>query len=43
MWVDREQMESFMHEYNHSSDKEQFLNDKDEQYIAICTVRLIFF
>ena len=30
-----------MHEYNHSSNKKQFLVDKDEQHVAICMVRLI--
>ena len=39
--VDRERMESFMDEYNHSSNKKQFLIDKDKQLVAICMVRLI--
>ena len=40
--VDREQMESFMHEYNHSPNKKQFLTDKSEQRVDICMVCLIF-
>ena len=30
-----------MDEYNHSSNKKQFLIDKDKQLVAICMVRLI--
>ncbi|KAF8549522.1 hypothetical protein OG21DRAFT_581938 [Imleria badia] len=29
-------MESFMYDYRHSSDKEQFLKDKKQQCVAIC-------
>ncbi|KAI9462990.1 hypothetical protein HD554DRAFT_2288156 [Boletus coccyginus] len=36
IWVDKEQMESLMHEYNHSSDQTQFLKDKVEHHAAIC-------
>ena len=43
VWVDREQVESFMHEYKHSSDKEQFLKDRTERLVAIRTVCLISF
>ncbi|KAF8549750.1 hypothetical protein OG21DRAFT_1488305 [Imleria badia] len=32
IWVDKEQMESFMHQYTHSSDEKQFLKDKREQH-----------
>ncbi|KAF8553731.1 hypothetical protein OG21DRAFT_1203039 [Imleria badia] len=33
-------MESFMHEYQHFSDKEQFLKDKEELYGVISVVCL---
>ncbi|KAI9454591.1 hypothetical protein HD554DRAFT_2031241 [Boletus coccyginus] len=34
-WVDKEQLESFIEEYNRSSDKERFLNDRQELCFAI--------
>ena len=40
-WVDKEQMESFMYEYRHSSDKKQFIMDKKEHYVAISKVCFI--
>ncbi|KAI9454590.1 hypothetical protein HD554DRAFT_2042983 [Boletus coccyginus] len=34
-WVDKEQLESFIEEYNRSFDKERFLSDKQEQHSTI--------
>ena len=34
-WVDIEQMQSFMDEYEHSSQKEKLLGDKQEKLVAI--------
>lgn len=42
-WVDREQMSLFMDEYKRSSDKEQFVSDRQKQLVAIRRVRLISF
>lgn len=42
-WVDEEQMESFVHEYNRSSDKEQFLRDRHNQLDVIRMVHVIYF
>ena len=39
-WVDKEQLESFIEEYNRSSDKERFLSDRQEQCFAIYQVHL---
>lgn len=45
-WVDRDQLNSFMHEYHWSSDKTQFLNEKREQrhiiYLVWLTVSLLW-
>ncbi|KAF8547195.1 hypothetical protein OG21DRAFT_1450535 [Imleria badia] len=35
VWVEKEQADSFIREYNCSSDKERFLRDKQNQYDAI--------
>lgn len=42
LWIDNEQMDSFMHEYDHCSNKEQFLRDKQRQNAAVRQVHLIF-
>ena len=42
LWVDREQMESFMDEYERSSDKKQLLKDRQQQLIAIRKVLMCF-
>ena len=39
MWVDKEQMESFINEYSRSSDQERFLSEKQAQKSTISTVR----
>jgi hypothetical protein len=43
LWVDREQMELFMNEYERSSDQQQLLSDRQKQLAAIRRVRLIYF
>ena len=35
LWVDREQMELFMDEYERSSDKKQLLKERQQQLTAI--------
>ncbi|KAI9566219.1 hypothetical protein HD554DRAFT_2329841 [Boletus coccyginus] len=35
-WVDKEQVDLFIEEYNRSSDKERFRSDKLKQYFTIC-------
>lgn len=43
IWVDSEQMDSFMHEHKHSSDVTQFLKEKKEKYQIISLVCLLFY
>ena len=40
LWVDKEQVESFMDEYKRSSYKQQLVSDKQQQLVAIREVRL---
>lgn len=42
MWVDKEQLDLFILEYNHSSDKQRFLGEKRNQCSTICRVHLIY-
>ena len=43
LWVDREQMELFMDEYERSSDKQRLLGDRQKQLAAIRRVCLTCF
>ena len=42
LWVDKDQMDSFLQEYDRSSDKERFLRDKRAQHDTILNVHLFF-